>query len=114
MSTFVLEPGSAWQTVDVYGASMDKHVIFEGAYDVRSAYFRMAAGCAIKSHRHAKWVQVVVLSGEMLVTQAGEPERRVGPGQCYFVDAGETHSEQALRDTVVLVTQGEDRPGPLS
>lgn len=111
MAAFVLEPGSAWQTVDVYGASMEKHVVFEGAYDVRSAYFKMSADCSIESHRHTKWVQVVVLSGEMLVIQDGEPERRVGPGQCYFVDAGETHAERALQDTLVLVTQGEDRPG---
>ena len=111
MTTFVLEPGSAWQTVDVYGTAMDKHVVFEGAYDVRSAYFKMAAGCAIGSHQHSKWVQVLVLSGEMLVTQTGQPDRHVGPGQCYFVEAGETHGEQAVQDTVVLVTQGEDRPG---
>lgn len=111
MSTFVLEPGAAWHVVDVYGASMEKHVVFEGAYDVRSAYFKMAAGCTIEPHQHTKWVQVVVLSGEMLVTQAGEPDRHVGPGQCYFVDAGETHSERAVQDTLVLVTQGEDRPG---
>lgn len=111
MARFVLEPGSAWQPVDVYGASMEKHVVFEGAYDVRSAYFKMPAGCTIEPHRHTKWVQVAVLSGEMLVTQDGEPDRRVGPGQCYFVDAGETHAERAVEDTVVLVTQGEDRPG---
>lgn len=111
MSTFVLEPGSAWQPVDVFGAAMDKQVVFEGAYDVRSAYFKMAAGCTIEPHRHTKWVQVLVLSGEMLVTQAGEPDRRVGPGQCYFVEAGETHGERAEQDTVVLVIQGEDRPG---
>lgn len=109
MAAFVLEPGSGWQVVDVYGASMEKHVIFEGAYDVRSAYFKMPAGCTIEPHLHTKWVQVVVLLGEMLVTQDGEPERWVGPGQCYFVDAGETHAECALQETVVLVTQGEDR-----
>jgi quercetin dioxygenase-like cupin family protein len=110
MSTFVLEPGSAWQTVDVFGASMEKHAVFEGGYDVRSAYFKMPAGCTIKPHLHTKWVQVVVLSGEMLVPQTGEPDRQVGPGQCYFVDAGETHGERAVRDTMVLVTQGDDRP----
>ncbi len=111
MSTFVLEPGSAWHTVDVFGAAMEKHVVFEGAYDVRSAYFKMAAGCTIAPHQHTKWVQVLVVSGEMLVTQDGEPDRHVGPGQCYFVEAGEAHSERAVKDTVVLVTQGEDRPG---
>lgn len=109
MSTFVLEPGTEWTTVDVFGAEMQEHVISTGAYGVHSAYYRMAAGCTIRPHRHTNWVQVVVLSGEMLVTQHGEPDRHVGPGQCCFVDAGETHREQAVCDTVVLVTQGDQR-----
>lgn len=50
-----------WERVQVHGVPMDKAVVFEGAHDVRSAYFRMLAGCTIPAHRHAKWVQVMVL-----------------------------------------------------
>jgi hypothetical protein len=31
-------------------------------------------------------------------------------GGCYFVEAGDIHKETAVEDTMVLVTQGEDRP----
>lgn len=100
-----------WTEVDVYGTKMQKAVVFEGDYDVRSAFFRMPAGCAIDTHTHSKWVQVMVLEGRMRVEQDGEDAREIGAGECYFVDAGESHAETALVDTMVLVTQGEDRPG---
>jgi len=35
---------------------------------------------------------------------------RISQGGCYFVEPGDTHMETATEDTLVLVTQGEDRP----
>ena len=61
--------GLSWQRVDVYGAATDKATVFEAAHGVRSALFRMSAGCIIPEHTHTKWVQVMVLEGCMLVTQ---------------------------------------------
>ena len=98
-----------WTDVDVRGATMSKAVVFEGDYDVRSAFFRMPADCAVPPHDHSKWVQVMVLEGRMRIEQDGEPGREVPAGSCYFVGAGETHVEIAVEDTLVLVTQGEDR-----
>jgi len=100
-----------WETVEVRGATMHKASVFEGAYDVRSAFFRMPAGCAVPAHDHTKWVQVMVLEGRLRIEQDGAPAREVSAGGCYFVEAGETHIETAVEDTLVLVTQGEDRPG---
>jgi len=77
---------------------------------VRSALFRMPAGASLPEHTHPGWVQVVVLEGAITVTQAGAAPHRVPPGGCYFVQPGETHAEQALVDSIVLVTQAEDRP----
>jgi len=111
MTTYIDPKSLEWEDVDVRGATMGKAVIFEGDYDVRSAFFRMPAGCAIPPHDHSKWVQVMVLEGRMQVSQDGLPDCEVAAGSCYFVDAGETHVEVALEDTMVLVTQGEDRPG---
>ena len=88
---------------------MQKAVVFEGDHDLRSAYFRMPAGCDIPPHDHAKWVQVTVLSGRMAVAQEGEPGREITAGGTYFVSPGETHAETALDDSLILVTQGEDR-----
>lgn len=110
--THYIEPGKLeWSTVDVRGATIEKASVFEGGYGVRSAFFRMPAGCTVPSHDHSKWVQVMVLEGRMRVEQDGMAPREVAAGSCYFVDAGETHVEIAVEDTLVLVTQGEDRPG---
>jgi quercetin dioxygenase-like cupin family protein len=111
MTVYVGETDRRWQSVEVRGARMEKSPVFEGDYDVRSAYFRMPAGCSVPPHDHSKWVQVLVLAGRMQVEQAGRAGRVVHPGECYFVMAGETHVETALEDTLLLVTQGEDRPG---
>ena len=110
MTRYIDPADLTWTDVDVRGATMAKASVFEGDYDVRSAFFRMPAGCAVPPHDHSKWVQVMVLEGRMRVEQDGEPAREVAAGGCYFVDAGETHVEIAVEDTLVLVTQGEDRP----
>ena len=47
----------------------------------------------------------------MICTGQGCAARVVRTGECYFVMAGETHVETALEDALLLVTQGEDRPG---
>ena len=99
-----------WDAVDVRGAVMQKASIFEGDYGVRSAFFRMPAGCAVPPHTHSKWVQVAVLEGRLRIDQDGAESREVTAGCCYFVEAGETHVETAVEDSLVLVTQGEDRP----
>ena len=109
MTQYIDPDALEWTPVDVRGATMEKGVIFEGDYDIRSAYFRMPSGLSIPSHHHAKWVQVMVLEGKMRVEQDDGPPREVGAGACYFVEAGETHVETAVEDTLVLVTQGEDR-----
>ena len=111
MTVYIGEADRRWQSVEVRGARMEKSPVFEGDYDVRSAYFRMPAGCGVPPHDHSKWVQVAVLAGRMQVEQEGRPAHVVGAGECYFVMAGETHVETALDDTLLLVTQGEDRPG---
>jgi len=110
--TRYIEPEKlVWSAVDVRGATMEKASVFEGGYGVRSAFFRMPAGCHVPPHDHSKWVQVMVLVGRMRVEQEDMAPCEVGAGSCYFVDAGETHVEIAVEDTLVLVTQGEDRPG---
>lgn len=109
MTSYHLPDGLTWETVDVRGATMAKAVVWEGDYDVRSAFFRMPAGLVIPPHHHSKWVQVTVLEGRMRVEQDGRPPREVGPGGVYFVTADETHTETATVDTLLLVTQGEDR-----
>ena len=111
MTLYIGPDDLEWSPVDVRGATMHKAAIFEGDYDVRSAFFRMPAGCAVPPHDHSKWVQVMVLEGRMRIEQEDAEPREVAAGGCYFVNAGETHVEIAVEDTLVLVTQGEDRPG---
>lgn len=110
MTIYSNESGAGWTEVDVRGTKMAKRVVWEGDYDVRSAFFRMPAGMRIEDHRHTKWVQVTVLEGRMRVEQAGQPPRQIAAGNVYFILAGESHIEVAETDTLLLVTQGEDRP----
>jgi quercetin dioxygenase-like cupin family protein len=100
-----------WQKVDVYGAAMDKAAVFEGGHGIRSAFFRMSAGCTIPAHKHTKWVQVMVLEGCMLVMQDGAEPFRAQGGSVYFVNPGFAHVETAEVESLLLVTQGEDRQG---
>jgi mannose-6-phosphate isomerase-like protein (cupin superfamily) len=59
-------------------------------------------------------VQVAVMEGEMQIETAQDGMVRIAAGGCYFVEPGETHKETAVQDSLVLVTQGEDRPGFLN
>lgn len=92
------------------GTTMDKSTVWEGDFNVRSAFFRMPKGMAIPTHTHPKWVQVMVVEGEMEVETEQDGMVRITAGGCYFVEPGDTHKETAVQNTLVLVTQEEDRP----
>ena len=109
--THLSSKGLDWKRVDVHGASMEKAVLFEGNYGVRSAFFKMPAGLTIAHHTHTKWVQVMVLEGCMRVEQERSGTINATSGSVYFLDPGYPHVETAVEETIVLVTQGEDRPG---
>lgn len=92
------------------GTIMEKSVVWEGDYDTRSAFFRMPKCMEIPQHTHPKWVQVMVVEGAMEIETDDDGKVRIDAGGCYFVEAGDTHQERAVAETLVLVTQGEDRP----
>ncbi|HEY2041293.1 MAG TPA: hypothetical protein VGH11_01360 [Jatrophihabitans sp.] len=89
---------------------MDEALIFQGDHDVLSAFYRIAAGQVIREHTHADWVQVMVLQGCIRVEQEGSEVVEAKTGSVYFVDPESSHIETALTESIVLVTQGEDRP----
>jgi quercetin dioxygenase-like cupin family protein len=111
MSRYFPKENQLWVQAPVRGGTiMSKSVIWEGRFGVRSALFRMPSGMQIPIHTHPGWVQVMVLEGEMEIS-GEEGEKDIIPaGGCYFVEPGDTHIETALLDTLVLVTQEEDRP----
>ena len=90
---------------------MKKATVFEGAHGVRSAFFKMSAGSTIAQHKHTKWVQVMVLEGCISVKQEGAEPFLAQAGSAYFVNPGFPHVETAEVDSLLLVTQGEDRQG---
>jgi quercetin dioxygenase-like cupin family protein len=111
MSRYFPKDELTWDQAPVRGGTvMDKSVIWEGDYDTRSAFFRMSKGMIIPEHTHPKWVQVMVVEGEIEVETDEDGKVRIEAGGCYFVEAGDTHTEVAIEDSLVLVTQGEDRP----
>ncbi len=63
----------------------------------------------ILEHDHPQWVQVIALEREMQIKTRATGAGRIGEVGCYFVEPGDVHSELALRDTLLLVTQAEDR-----
>lgn len=105
----------SWAPAPVRGGTvMEKSIVWEGDFDVRAAFFRMPRGMEIPEHTHPSWVQVMVVEGEMEITTKADAKVSVTAGGCYFVSPGETHTEMAVQDTLVLVTQGEDRAHFLS
>ena len=110
MTKYLTAESMSWEEATVRGGTvMEKCVVWEGAHDVRSAFFRMPQGMTIPRHTHPKWVQVMVLQGEIEVETARDGTLKIGAGECYFVEPGDTHIEKAVLDSLVLVTQGEDR-----
>ena len=111
MSQYFPKENLSFESSPVRGGTvMEKSVVWEGDYDTRAAYFRMPKGMSIPEHTHPKWVQVMVVEGAMEIETAEDGKVRIDAGGCYFVEAGDTHKERAIEDTLVLVTQGEDRP----
>ena len=100
-----------YSDASIYGTKLLRSPIFEGDHDVRSAFFRMKKGDVIANHKHKKWVQVAVLSGTIKVKQGDSSEFVAEFGTVYFLDPGFFHVETAMEDSILLVTQGEDRPG---
>ena len=52
----------------------------------------------------------MVVEGTMEVESDEDGKVRIEAGGCYFVEAGDTHTETAIEESLLLVTQGEDRP----
>ena len=111
MSRYFSKEHLSWEQATVRGGTvMDKSVVWEGDYDTRSAFFRMSKGTNIPRHTHPRWVQVMVVEGTMEVDSDEDGKVRIAAGGCYFVEAGDTHMETAIEESLLLVTQGEDRP----
>ena len=111
MSRYFNKDQLSWGKAPVRGGTiMSKSNVWEGDYDTRSAFFRMPKGMSVPLHTHPKWVQVMVVEGVMEVETDDDGTVRIEAGGCYFVEPGDTHIETALLDTLVLVTQEEDRP----
>lgn len=98
-----------WHPVDVRGTTMDMCTLWEGGHDTCAGLYRMPAGMRIARHLHARWVQVFVVEGAMRVDDDAGGVHTVDAGGYYFVEPGESHVETALRDTVLLVVEDEDR-----
>ena len=92
-----------WKTVDVRGTPMMEARVMNGEHGIYSAFYRLPQGTEIRLHKHEAWVQVMVISGQMLVI-CGEGTSLIDAGSCYVVPPGGTHVEKSLADTLVLVT----------
>lgn len=101
-----------WEMDDVRGVQLPKLLVFEGDHGVESAFFRLGKGQSIPTHIHHLWVQVMVIDGCLHVDQDGAAPFDARAGSVYFLDPGHRHVETAVEDSLVLVTQGDDRVFP--
>ncbi len=83
MTKYVTNKDQNWETTDVRGAKVEKCLLWEGKYNVRSGFFRMPKGLEIPAHHHAYWVQILVLSGKMQVEAVGSKAQTIEAGEYY-------------------------------
>ncbi|WP_442575342.1 cupin domain-containing protein [Microbacterium sp. F51-2R] len=110
MAQYFLAEDAEWIRHDVRGTVMDKRVLWEGGFDIRSAIYRMPSGMVTQEHRHDEWVQVLVIEGEMKVEPVGKDAVRVRAGGLYVLEPGDAHTETAAEDSLLLITQLDDHP----
>src|SRR5215467_13672844 len=96
MTKYVTTKDQNWDTTEVRGAKVERCLLWEGQYNVRSGFFRMPKGLEIPAHHHASWVQILVLHGKIHVEAVGSAPQIIAAGEYYFVEPGETHTETAL------------------
>lgn len=110
MAQYFLAEDAEWIQYDVRGTVMDKRVLWEGGFDIRSAIYRMPLGMVTQEHLHEEWVQVLVIEGEMKVEPAGREAVHVRAGGLYVLEPGDAHTETAVQNSVLLITQLDDHP----
>ena len=98
-----------WHPIDVRGVAMQACRLWEGDHNVESGLYRMPQGMTIPRHQHPSWCQVFVVSVAMQVQGDGEEAYTIDAGGFYFIEPGDTHTEDALVDTHLLVICEEDR-----
>jgi quercetin dioxygenase-like cupin family protein len=109
MARYVRVNDQSWEAADVVGVQMQRCLLWEGQHNVFAGFFRMPQGMQLPTHRHAHWVQILVMRGTMRVDDAHGNAHVIAAGGYYFVEPGDTHVETALEDTLVLVVAEEDR-----
>jgi quercetin dioxygenase-like cupin family protein len=109
MTRYFPREDQQWHPIDVRGITMEACRLWEGDYNVESGLYRLPEGMTIPRHHHAFWCQVFVVVGAMRVREEGRGEHTIATGGCYFVEPGDTHTETALEDTLLLVICEEDR-----
>ncbi len=109
MAKFVNPSDRTWGSTPVVGLDMERCVLWDGRWNVFTGFYRMPRGMRLPLHRHALWVQVLVMEGRMKVDTGAAGTRTIDAGGYYFVEPGDAHVETALEDTVVfVVSQVED------
>lgn len=110
MARYFTKADRNWTPAPVRNLTVEKVALWNEGFDIESALFRMTEGMTLTRHRHDHWVQIVVLEGEMKIESEEDGVVHVSEGGCYLITPGVTHAEQAVRESVVLVTQIHDHP----
>lgn len=103
MSIFVNVEDRKWESSALLGLNMDRCLLWAGAHEMLSGFFRMPAGMSFPLHRHEDWVHVLVMEGKMEVKMNGGQVHEIRRGGYCFVELGDIHIESSVEDSLLLV-----------
>lgn len=99
-----LQAEPAWREGDRNAITLTKRV------GLRLVLTALRRGAALQEHHAPAPATLHVLSGRM-VLRVGDSPLEMGPGDLVTMEAGLTHSAEALADTVFLLTLAEKTSG---
>ena len=99
-------------------AEPHKPEILASAEDARTIALRLPAGEELQEHEVHERGRLVVIEGEVEVTDAAGGPVAAGPGHLFEFDPGERHTVAARSDAILLLVlspwPGDGHPGAMS
>ncbi|MCQ8829973.1 cupin domain-containing protein [Streptomyces malaysiensis] len=106
MAEFMHVHQEKWRAAQTVGHTLERCGLWEGREGTAAELWRIPEDYDLGKHRHDTWVSVFILEGAMRYTDSAG-ERTLGPGDCYFVNPGDTHREETLAKSLVLVVEAD-------
>ncbi len=90
-----------WQPANAVGS--EKFEVWRGGPNAYTVAYRVKKGVVFEPHGHPGWEQLTVVSGSWKVD-----ERVLGPGDIAVTPPHIKHREEAIEDTLVMISVGNN------